>query len=374
MEDDLRILLLEDVIEEAVLIERVIKKEKIKYSSRRVDSRTQYTEALSSFRPHLILSDHALPQFNSIEALKLAREFDPIVPFILVTGTVSEEFAVACLKQGANDYILKSNLSRLPSSIRQALVQRETQENKKRAEHEVLIQNEKLVESNNELVKTNKELDNFVYSVSHNLRGPLTSILGIVNLSRLEKEAIHTELFGKIEELVKRLDETLREIIDYSRNTRYDVLREPVDMRLIFEQNFNRLKYLQGADRLKVVFTNSGNGIIYTDPNRINIIVHNIISNSIKYSDRSKHESFLHLDVTTTDSYVTLAFKDNGIGISSEVLPKVFTMFYRGSERSDGAGLGLYIAKEAVEKLRGFVDIKSAVGVGTEITIKIPCR
>jgi signal transduction histidine kinase len=372
MEGDLRILLLEDVAEEALLIERVIKKGKLKYSFRRVDSREQFTKSLHEYQPHLILSDHALPQFNSIEALKLAREFDEIVPFILVTGTVSEEFAVACLKQGANDYVLKSNLSRLPSSINQALSQREAQEQKRVAENKLMQQNEKLLASNAELLKINKELDNFVYSVSHNLRGPLSSILGIVNLSRIEQEPNYTWLMEKVEVSVQKLDQTLREILEYSRNSRNDIEYEKIDLKKIVGENFQKLKYIPGSERHQLIITQEGNAAVMTDSYRINIIINNILANSLKYCDPGKTQMIVHVHALVTDEELLISFEDNGIGIASDVLPRMFDMFFRGNEKSEGAGLGLYIVKEAVEKLKGKIEVKTSVGAGTIITVRLP--
>src|SRR5207245_1659243 len=121
-----------------------------------------------------------LPQFNSIEALKIAQELKPGVPFIIVTGSVSEEFAVGCIKRGANDYILKSNLSRLPLAIRYALNEQEGKKIRKQQE-------DILRRQNNELTKFNKELDSFVYNISHNLRSPLATVIGLVNVAKLDE-------------------------------------------------------------------------------------------------------------------------------------------------------------------------------------------
>ena len=120
----LKILMLEDLQDDVGLIERTLRKEGMAFSSKRVDSEEEFTLCLQHFQPDVILSDHALPQFNSLEALKICRKHAVNVPFILVTGTVSEEFAVSCLKQGADDYVLKSNMVRLPSAIHNALKQR----------------------------------------------------------------------------------------------------------------------------------------------------------------------------------------------------------------------------------------------------------
>ncbi len=118
MNQAMKIVMLEDLEEDAGLIDRVLKKEKFSYTRVRVDTRDEFIDALEKFGPDLVLSDHSLPQFNSIEALQICKQQRPDIPFILVTGAVSEEFAVNCLKQGADDYVLKSNLSRLPLAIR----------------------------------------------------------------------------------------------------------------------------------------------------------------------------------------------------------------------------------------------------------------
>lgn len=117
----LRILHLEDSQTDAELVGRSLRRAGLEVDIRVVDERTTFVKELDTFVPDVILSDHTLPQFNSIEALKIAKTQRPDIPFILVTGTVSEEFAVECLRSGANDYILKSNLIRLPNAIKNAL-------------------------------------------------------------------------------------------------------------------------------------------------------------------------------------------------------------------------------------------------------------
>lgn len=122
MEESLKILMLEDSPEDTELISRVLQKSGMKFSRKVVDTQTEFEEALAAFRPNVILSDHGIPQFNSKEALNISRRAGLECPFILVTGTVSEEFAAQCIVDGADDYILKGNLTRLPSSINNALL------------------------------------------------------------------------------------------------------------------------------------------------------------------------------------------------------------------------------------------------------------
>lgn len=113
----LKILYLEDSEQDAELTIRTLKKAGISFTLKLVDEKEEYENALKDFQPDLVLSDHSLYQFNSLEALRIFKTFDLKIPFILVTGTVSEEFAVTILKEGANDYLLKDNLTRLPNAI-----------------------------------------------------------------------------------------------------------------------------------------------------------------------------------------------------------------------------------------------------------------
>jgi len=364
----LKILMLEDLQDDVGLIERTLRKEGIDFSSKRVDSQDEFTECLDYFRPDVILSDHALPQFNSLEALKICRKKAVNIPFILVTGTVSEEFAVSCLKQGADDYVLKSNMVRLPSAIHNALKQRNHEMKRKRAERTLRKQNE-------ELIKINQELDSFVYSVSHNLRAPLMSVLGLINLVQLENKSGNRNLDGYFEMMqhsIHKLDDTLKEILDYSRNARSALSITEVDIKKMILDSFERLKYMEGSENVRKAVEVSDDIRFQTDAYRLSVIINNIVSNALKYRDAQKQDSYLVVKADLSDAGLTLTFHDNGIGISDDYLRKIFDMFFRATERSEGAGLGLYIVKETVEKLQGKIDVESSVGEGTTFKVIIP--
>lgn len=374
MEDRLRILLLEDVVHEAALIERALRKEGLFFSCMRVDTEIDFVAALNSFQPDVILSDHGLPQFNSIEAMQIFHRTGLNIPFILVTGTVSEEFAVNCLKQGADDYILKTNLSRLPTAIVNSLDKRNAEIKKKIADQEIYHQNELLVRSNEGLTKLNAELDSFVYSVSHNIRSPLASVLGLINIAGIDDHARdgHFEPYLKLmEKSVHRLDETLKEILDYSRNARTEVMLVPIDFESVFEESIERLKYIPGVNQIDMQFNSEEITPFYSDSVRIALIFNSLLSNAIKYADFTKERSFIKVDVRTTGR-VEIRIEDNGVGIAHDQLPKIFAMFYRATLMSDGAGLGLFIVKESVDKLNGKVTVESNEGVGSVFTIELP--
>ena len=157
METKLKILILEDSPEDLYLIEHELERGGVRYVSTVVKKKDEYVNALHAFNPDLILSDHSLPQFNSIEAMHIWKLYQQtnniIIPFILITGSVSEEFAVQSIKAGADDYILKDRLKRLPSSIHSALARTRLEREKTSFLNEIL--------SKSSLMKEAEHLANF---------------------------------------------------------------------------------------------------------------------------------------------------------------------------------------------------------------------
>ena len=368
MERSLKILVLEDVPDDVGLIERELRKGGLRFETCRVDSKPEFIRALRQFKADVILSDHSLPQFNSFEALKLCRRLGISIPFILVTGSVSEEFAVTCLKEGADDYVLKSNLIRLPNAIVNSLKKKQLEKDRKQSDKAIR-------EQNDELVKINRELDSFVYSVSHNLRAPLMSVLGLLNLAKMNdsKEEMN-QYFEMMEHSIQKLDNTLKEILDYSRNARKEVDLKRVDIREVMDDSIERLLYMEGSEKVNKIIDITGDSPLYCDDYRLLVIFNNLLSNSIKYLDPKKAENYVHFQIHIDRDFLTARVQDNGIGVSNDFLPKIFNMFYRATEKSEGAGLGLYIVKETVQKLGGTVDVQSEFGVGTTFQIEIPNR
>lgn len=133
MDRPLKILHLEDLAADAEMVDRILRKSQFHFEKKVVSDEPEYVRALNEFKPDIILSDHSLPAFNSLEALRIAREMGLTAPFILITATVSEEFAVSVIKEGASDYILKDRLERLPNAVKSALDKYLTEKEKKQA-------------------------------------------------------------------------------------------------------------------------------------------------------------------------------------------------------------------------------------------------
>ncbi|MEM6523058.1 MAG: PAS domain-containing sensor histidine kinase [Bacteroidota bacterium] len=224
----------------------------------------------------------------------------------------------------------------------------------------------------NELKVRNDELDNFVYKVSHDLRAPLSSVLGLVNLARLEDSAKSLRQYvGMIENRIQLLDAFINDVLSHSKNLKLQVEISNIDLRNVVNKCFSDLSYLTNADSIKVSIDITGTQF-FSDPWRVNEIFRNLISNAIKYVDIEKPESFVDISINVDETNALVVVKDNGIGISQKTLPKIFDMFYRATESSEGSGIGLYIVKNAVDKLKGSIKIESKEHIGTEFKISLP--
>ena len=235
---------------------------------------------------------------------------------------------------------------------------------------------EAITRTNDELKKTNAELDKFVYSVSHDLRAPLTSILGLVEYIELETDNDNVvESLYYIKTSVKKLDTFIQDILDYSRNARLGVKKEKVCFSQILEDIPANFKFMSSGATVRPVQISSDikNGVLfYSDSQRISIILNNLVSNAIRYANPESQNPFVHISVIITADEATITVKDNGIGIHPKYHDSIFNMFYRVSANSVGSGLGLYIVKETIEKLGGHIHITSEVNKGSTFTITIP--
>lgn len=225
-----------------------------------------------------------------------------------------------------------------------------------------------------ELKVRNAELDNFVYKVSHDLRAPLSSVLGLVNLSRLQNNKDNPmEYMELIGEKIMALDNFIGDVLSHSKNLKMEVDIQRVDLKKIIEQTFTDLGYLKGARQMKRTIKIDGIEF-YSDQWRISEIFRNLISNAIKYRQQGSDESEINIKINVDHLCADISFADNGIGIKPDSLKRIFEMFYRATDQSEGSGIGLYIVKNAVEKLGGQIKVASSPNQGTRFHILLPNR
>ncbi|HCZ35220.1 MAG TPA: hypothetical protein DHV26_04765 [Cytophagales bacterium] len=227
---------------------------------------------------------------------------------------------------------------------------------------------------NQELENTNKELDRFVYSASHDLSAPLKSILGLVTLSKLESDLHNAPGYlNEIERSVQKLDLFIAEILDYSRNKRLTITPEQIQLKLLCQEILDNLKYLEDYNKIIIDLNEFEQDNIQQDKVRLKIILSNLISNAIKFQKRTPgHQPVLKISTKRQSSKTFIRIEDNGEGILPDLSPKIFDMFYRASDKASGSGLGLYIARESANKIGARISHESEYGKGSVFTVEVP--
>jgi PAS domain S-box-containing protein len=230
-----------------------------------------------------------------------------------------------------------------------------------------------LKEQNEELTKINSELDRFVYSASHDLRAPLMSVKGLLNMIKIDPDPANGQNYLQlIERSVEKLDNFISDIIHYSRNSRMDLLVKEINFHELVKESIDSLKYMEGAEAVRSIQNIKVIAPFYSDYSRLLIVFNNIIANAVRYRDTWKNDSYLAISIDANETRARIVFSDNGIGIAAEYLNNIFKMFFRATADSKGSGLGLYIVKSAVEKLKGTIDTSSQLGEGTSFVLEIP--
>ncbi len=239
--------------------------------------------------------------------------------------------------------------------------------------HDRKLAEQQLRGKNEELEKTNRELDRFVYSASHDMRAPLSTLRGLLNLAK--KTYQPSDLDDYHEKMVNRIhtmEGFIKEVTDYSRNSRLEIKSLKINLRSLVEEVKNSFEFLSNEAHVEFKIEIDPEFELYSDKERLKVILNNLVSNAIKYYDANKLKRFVTFQASVENSYCLITITDNGIGVEAEYLEKMFDMFFRASERSDGSGLGLYIVKETLQRLKGEISCQSEVGVGTTFEVRLP--
>ncbi|MEO8150971.1 MAG: ATP-binding protein [Bacteroidia bacterium] len=490
MKKKLKVLHLEDVDADAELVERALLKGGLQFEILVVDNKIDFIKALEEFLPDLILCDHSLPSFNSIEAITIVKEMKLHIPFILVTATISEESAIDVMLGGADDYILKDRMARLPNSIERVLEKHRLENEQKQSEKERerlldIIQkslneifmfnpetllfeyvndealkhlrytkeeilkltpldiypdlNEKtfremlsaiehsavmkkifetshlrkdkthydaevhlqLIEQEtgktflamsmditqrkkaeretlqlvNSLQSKNKELGQFAYIVSHNLRAPIAKILGIASVFDTGNEnPSNTELLECIVQEVTNLDNVVVDINTIistrdSINDKIDYVYFDAKLKLIEQVLKNQITESKAA--ITSDFKNSER--VLTVKSYLYSIMFNLLSNAIKYRLPGVPLN-IHLQTERVADFICLSVKDNGMGIDLKKYgEKLFGLYKRFHGNAiEGKGIGLNLVKMQVDSLGGKVEVESNINHGSTFKVYFP--
>ena len=232
------------------------------------------------------------------------------------------------------------------------------------------ILEKKVQERTRELEERNNQLDVFVYKASHDIKGPLKSMIGLTGLALAEiKDPKAKEYFQYMYNTSNRLDGMVEDLLKMGMVKDLEIKRTHVKLNKIIHDIIGTLKHLEGFEKIKISNDIPEDYLLYTDETLIYSVFQNIIENAIKYMDNSKEESFLRIGYSETKNNICFEFEDNGQGIPDEVKERIFDMFFKVNNNSAGTGLGLYLTKVSVEKLGGRIELFSEENRGTTFVI-----
>jgi signal transduction histidine kinase len=236
---------------------------------------------------------------------------------------------------------------------------------------EISQQNNQLEHQNSELKKLNAEMDKFIYHTSHDLRSPLTSIAGLVELIKMEGGDASEDYLNYITQSIQRLDGTIQEIIHFYRNRNTPMSKELFSIKQLYLELCEQYRFSADARHISFL-SNFQHEYLLLDKYRVRIILRNLISNSVKYHDLSKKPMYVKCESTRAGDDLHISIADNGQGIDKALVPRIFEMFYRATDQSQGSGLGLFIVQESVERIGGKIAASSTLGVGSVFTLTLP--
>lgn len=241
------------------------------------------------------------------------------------------------------------------------------------AEQHLQLLAEEVQLQNQQLSKTNEELDRFVYSTSHDLRAPLLSVLGLVQLMENKmRDEDQQPYLDMMRNRINNLQSFIGDITAYARNARLPLQAELLQLDALVAEVISNHQFLHPDRKLEIRQEVYINQALPLDRQRLLTILNNLLSNAIKYHRMQHAQSYVSIGARQQQGQLHLWVVDNGPGIAAQVQDRMFEMFYRGDERSGGSGLGLYIVQEAVAKLGGKIEVASALGKGTTFHVWLP--
>lgn len=355
MGDPLRVLLVEDSNDDAFLLQTALEEGGFTPQLTRIESEAALQAAVADGPWDIVISDFRLPRFDGLAALRLVRAVDADLPFIMVSGAVGEEVAVAVMRAGAGDFVLKNHLVRLAPAVR-----RELQEADNRRSRRALEERERRM----------------LYMVAHDLRAPATIINGRLQLilELLAPQATDGLLRESVDALSHALQRMNRMIDDLTQVASIDagvpLCREPIALRDYLHRLCAEHRELMDTGRITCDVP-ADLPPVSADPTRLERILLNLLMNAEKYSSP---QSPITVNAAVRDDEMVVTVRDHGQGIPSDDLPQIFDRFYRAEykRQGEGIGLGLYIARRLVEAHGGRIWVESELGVGSTFSFSLP--
>ncbi len=376
MAKPLCVLIVEDSEDDARIVLRELRHGGYDPVFERVETREAMKAALIGNKWDIVLSDHSMPYFGSSDALVLLQESGLDLPFIIVSSRIGEEVAVASMKAGAHDYVMKGNLSRLVPVIERELREAEVRREQKQAEEELQKTHAELQRAYEELKEIDHVKSDIIGNVSHELRTPLSIARGMMELAGEEenKEARNLLLKSGINALWRQ-NEIIENLLTLARLSKeeYKLETESIMLNQAVTLASKRIESLALERDIGVEMDLKDELVVKADYKALGRVLHNLLDNAVKFN---KKGGKVVVEAKRTDSMAEICVADTGIGIPNERLHKLFQPLTQiessMSRHYSGTGTGLSVVKGLVEAMGGTVDVESELGKGSKFYFTVP--
>ena len=309
----------------------------------------------------VVIADQRMPGMTGVEFFEKLVKIKPDPIRILLTGYSDIASVIDAINKGeVYRFIDKPwNIEQIKNAIINAA--------------DIFYTRQELKEKNEKLRKANSEMNQFVYSLSHDLRGPLMSISGVSKLAKMEiSDPVALEYFEMIDSATVKLDDFIYKMLDFYRSTKMDNKIVPIIYKEIIEQQLVAYQDKWNMENIDFQIQVEQEEEFFSDDAKIRVILNNLIGNAYKFQKDEGDPQKIDLKINVTDGVTLLKISDNGIGIEEKHQTDVFKLFHRATQKNVGSGLGLYMVKESVDQMGGKITLKSVVNVGTDIEISLP--
>jgi two-component system cell cycle sensor histidine kinase/response regulator CckA len=366
----LRVLVVEDSAPDTELMVRALRVAGFEPVYERVETADAMRQALAQQSWDVVLSDYTMPHFDAPAALAVLREHSADLPFIVVSGSVGEDTAVAVMKAGATDYVMKDRLQRLAPAVGRAVEDAAVRRERRGLEQQLLL-SQKL-----------EAVGRLAGGVAHDFNNVLTAILGSTELLLLDTPpgASHREELDIIRDAAVRAQELIRQLLAFSER---QVLNPVVlDLNRLVKNVNKMLRRLIGEDIALVTTLAPDLGAVRADPGQIEQVLVNLAVNARDAMPQGGQLAIAtqHVDIANGSvagpvppgRYVLLRVTDTGVGMDHETQLRVFDPFFTTKPRGKGSGLGLATVHGIVRQSGGAITVESAPGAGATFRIYLP--
>jgi signal transduction histidine kinase len=374
----LRLLFVEDSEDDTALIVRHLQRAGFTVEHFRVDTRQSFETALDNAAWDIVISDHSMPKFNSMDALTSIKSRGLDYPFIIVSGTIGEETAVEAMRAGAHDYVLKNNLARLAPAIDRELGDAELRK-QAREEREA----RKAIERQLHQAQKMEAVGRLAGGIAHDFNNLLTAILGFTSLAIDRQDSTGNVRFelDQVKQAAERAARFTRQLLAFSRQQ----VMSPrlIDPAETIDNMAPMLRQLMGEDVLLETSISIGGGRVKVDPGQFEQVVMNLAVNArdAMPTGGSLRLSSSRVELLSADAerlqlpagtYMLIAATDNGTGMDEATRARIFEPFFTTKPPGKGTGLGLSTVYGILQQSGGGIDVDSTVGGGSTFKVYLP--